>query len=119
MTVEADQRYIVDVVNYQLVVRFLGKSNLIDSPFSAEYRDVFFVAVCAANPEIRPFVFPAVSASFLCDACAVDGFGLHVGAWPPLLLYYISRTFDCYNYGHIIILRTYVCVIQTGNRHCR
>ena len=76
MTVEADQRYIVDVVNYQLVVRFLGKSNLIDSPFSAEYRDVFFVAVCAANPEIRPFVFPAVSASFLCDACAVDGFGL-------------------------------------------
>ena len=48
----------------------------IDSLLNTEYRDVVLVAVCAANPEIRPFVFPAVSASFLCDACAVQGFGL-------------------------------------------
>ena len=40
----------------------------------AEYRDVFFVAVSAANREIRPFVFPAVPASFSCDACALQDF---------------------------------------------
>ena len=91
----------------------------------------FFVAVCAANPEIRPFVFPAVSASFLCDTCAVDGFGLasqlctqgslgfaYALAHGLLCYYTRSVVLSIVIIMVIIILRMYVCVIQTGNRHC-